>query len=486
MESKNRFAVAALAVFACSAVLAADKKEASQPVDPEVASNNVRYASLMLDIQASYDWGTAKLSKPKFSRIKFYHKEKNLPLLSSNINTMVSLVRAGKFTATTEFALKRLYATAIAEPMDLRYYKEAVAAYDEAIRLAPDDKARNALVIAKARYELKAAQVDPAGPTKILEDLYQSYTDAEKLAQIGNFPGHSYDGPEGRELSEKVGADALARWYARQVENNRSRPINPDDPLDVRNSFDYKLAMCDEAIAKFPDRKDQFLRAKCVLWLAMKDFASVEKVYRETLQKAPADKPLARFDALHNLGKLYAARAERYYADPDEKLSRTALGFWDEAMKLVEGQDAKKVLGARPWLFNVSDHGVEPEFFTAPVRQAIMIRDYKFASEWLDRTAKVKGEKAAKDPWICGCRGDLAYYAGDWAEAVKWYETPEKDFKDGPSRIPYPNSHQRYAGALNAIGEHAKCLEALKKCPNMGTFRALNDYNRRILEIKCK
>lgn len=480
MESKNRFAVVALAVFACSAVLAADKKEASQPVDPEVASNNVRYASLMLDIQASYDWGTAKLSEPKFSRIKFYQKAKNLPLLSSNINTMVSLVRAGKFTATTEFALKRLYATAIAEPMDLRYYKEAVAAYDEAIRLAPEGKERNALVIAKARYELKAAQVDPAGPNKVLEDLYQSYSDAEKLAQIGNFPGHDYNGPEGRALSEKTGEAALSRWYARQVENNRSRPINPDDPLDMRNSFDYKLAMCDEAIAKFPDRKDQFLRAKCALWLDMKEFAPVEKVYREALEKAPADKPAVRCAALHNLAKLYVARAERYYADPDEKLSRTAIGFWDEAAKVIIEGDKKVVDEVNRGWSKAAD------YFTGPIRQAFLIRDWKLAAEWLDRYAQFLGEKAAKDPWICGCRGDLAYYAGNWAEAVKWYETPEKDFKDGPTRIPYPNSHQRYVGALNALGEHAKCLEALKKCPNMGTFRAFNDYNRRILEVKCK
>lgn len=484
MESKNRFALAALAVALSATVLAAPKQK--EPVDPEIASNNVRYTSLMLDIKAAWDWGTAKLSEPKFSRLKFYHKEKNLPLLTSNITTMVTLVRAGKFTATTEYDLRRLYAETLAFPMDLRYYKETVAGYDEAIRLAPNDKQRSDMIIGKARYELQAAQIDPAEPTKVLENLYQSYTDKEKLAQIGKFPGHSYDGPEGKALAEKVGEEALKNWYLRQARLDRSHPLNPNDPLDFRNSFDYKFAMCDEGMAKFPKWKEEFRSAKCTLWLDMNDFAPVEKVYRERLANAPADNPLARFDALYSLGELYATRAERFYAAPDEKLSRTALGFWDEAMKILEGKDGKKVLhGGKGWLFHGDvSHDTEPKFFMSAVRQAILIRDYKLASEWLDRYVKFKGEEMEKDPWVCGCRGDLAYYAGNWAEAVKWYETPEKRFKDGPTLVKYPNSHQRYAGALNALGEYAKCLEALKKCPKFGSYRTIHASDAKVLEAK--
>ena len=479
------FVVSTLAVALSATVLAAPKKE--EPVDPEVASNNVRYTSLILDIKAAWDWNTAEYSPPIFSRLKLYHGRKNLPLLTSNVTEMVTLVRAGKLTIITEPELKKIYAISLADPMDLRYYKEAIAAYDEAIRIAPDDKARNALVIDKARYELQADQVDPAGPTKVLEDLFRSYTDKEKLAQIGKFPGHSYDGPEGRALAEKVGEEALKNWYLRQAQLNLSRPLNRDDPLDFRNSFDYKFAMCDEGMAKFPKWKSDFLAAKCTLWLAMDDFAPVEKVYRERLANVPADKPVARFLALYELGKLYVARAARFYAAPDEKLSRTALGFWDEAMKILEGKDGKAVFDCnRPWLFYTGRKGNEPEFFMSAVRQAIQIRDYKLASEWLDRYVKVNGEKKLKDPWVCGCRGDLAYYAGNWAEAVKWYETPEKGFKDGPTLAKYPNSHQRYAGALNAIGEYAKCLEALKKCPNIGSYRTIYASDAKVLEAKIK
>ena len=475
MKSEKLVLFAVSLGFACPAALAAG---APQPVDPEIASNNVRYTSLMLDIKASYDWGTAKLSEPKFSRIKFYQKEKNLPLLTSNVNVMVSLVRQGKFTATTEFELKKIYASAIAEPMDLRYYTEAVAAYDEAIRLAPDDKARNNLVVAKARYELKAAQVDPAGPNKVLEDLYQSYSDAEKFAHMREFPGHDFNGPEGRALAEKLGADKLAAWYRQQVLVN---PVNREDSLDVRNSFDYKLGLCDEAIAKLPKQADEFVRAKCTLYLAMKEFGPVEKVYREALAKVPEDKPGLRCERLNDLATLYVARAERYYADSDEKLTRQAIAFWNEAAKVFTAPENAKTC-------KLSGRLKAPDLFRQPATQAFLIRDYKLAAAWLDRYAQFLGEKAAKDPWICGCRGDLAYYAGDYAAAVKWYETPEKDFADGPTRIKYPNSHQRYAGALNALGEYEKCLKAVEKCPNpyRSSFGALNKFNRKVLEARLR
>lgn len=422
-------------------------------------ADEARYESLLLDIQASYDWGVAKLSKPKFSRVKFYHKPKNLPLLTSNITEMVTLVRQGKLAFTSEFELRKVYATALAEPMDLRYYKEAVAAYDEAIRLAPDEKSRKALVTTRARYELKAAQVDPAGPAKVLEEVFASYTDAEKLERIGDFPGHDYIGSEGRALSEKAGPAALARWYLKQVE---PRPLVPDDPLDPRNSFDRKLALCDEAAAKCPDQAESFRRAKRALWREMRAFGPWEKDCREALAKVPSDKPDRRCPCLDDLAAVLVARAERYSADPDEALSRQAIACWEEAA------------GLRP----------AAKRFQQAITQAFLIRDWKLAGAWLDRYAKFLGEKGEKDPWICGCRGDLACYAGDWAAAVKWYETPEKDFADGPVRVPYPNSHQRYAGALNAIGEYAKCLEALKKCPNFGSFRSLNAVNRKTLEAR--
>ena len=426
---------------------------AKPPLDPEVEANDKRLLPLLLDAKATYDGQIARQSNP--SRLKFYHKPKDFKKIAADLGEIERLAKDGKTTVATVFDVKRVRAKVYADPLDLSCYDEAVSAYDALVAAAPTDKDRLDARFERATYLLNARQVEASVPQRELDEVFAALPEPERLKRMTEFPGHDYDGPEGRALAEKVGESGLADWYRSQVQIHH---LIREDALDVRNSYDYKIALCDEAIAKLPKRSDEFVRLKCALLMKMHDFVSAERICRERLEQAPADDPGVRCECLNDLATLYVARAARYYSDPDEKLIRQAVAFWDEAVKVFtapENAKRRKATGR----FNVT------ELFRQPIRQAILICDYKLAAAWLDRYAQFLGEKAAKDPWICGCRGDLAYYAGDYAAAVKWYETPEKGFADAPSRRAYPNSHYRYMGALNALGEYEKCLKALEKCP---------------------
>jgi len=88
--------------------------------------------------------------------------------------------------------------------------------------------------------------------------------------------------------------------------------------------------------------------------------------------------------------------------------------------------------------------------------------------------------KGKPDAWLGVRIADAYFETGDYQAAVSWYEK-YPNFKpcDG-----FPNSYQRYAGALYALGRYEDCLKIVDKLPSVGTFKDTNAYYRHVLEEK--
>ena len=214
------------------------------------------------------------------------------------------------------------------------------------------------------------------------------------------------------------------------------------DELAEENTLEYRLAKCDEAAAKSSDEatRNLFRGRKVTILAALRRYdeamALAQELKNEELQAS-----------------VCRARAARYYAPPDEKWTREAIAH---GLKAVEGKETGRNL--RP---------VAEDF--------IALKDHKGLVETMVRLTKGK-----PDAWLGVWIGDAYYEMGDWQSAVGWYEK-YPNFKPCEG---FPNSYQRYAGALYALGRYEECLKIVDKLPTVGTFKDTNAYYRHILAAK--
>ena len=214
------------------------------------------------------------------------------------------------------------------------------------------------------------------------------------------------------------------------------------DELAEENTLEYRLAKCDEAAAKASDEatRNLFRGRKVTILAALRRYDEAMALARE-LKNEELQASVCR------------ARAARYYAPPDEKWTREAIAH---GLKAVEGKETSRNL--RP---------VAEDF--------IALKDHKGLVETMVRLTKGK-----PDAWLGVRIGDAYYEMGDWQSAVGWYEK-YPNFKPCEG---FPNSYQRYAGALYALGRYEECLKIVDKLPTVGTFKDTNAYYRHILAAK--
>lgn len=391
-------------------------------------------------------------------------KAKDFAVVSSNITEMVRLVtlKEGAADAMTYGDVLALKARAYADPINLRFYDEAKAAYDAAVAAQEDADRQARVAYARARYLFLCGQ-EPVEPCrKAMADAYRTpgLSPATRLDLLKEgVPGLSFR-VEGRAVAEASGDPAVLRaWYVTETTPNRGRDA---DPLDPVNCADRRLALCEEALAKLPSAyRAEFANRKLA---ALRDLSRWDEAEQLLLARLAAltNAPAARRAAVcGELADLCVARADRYYQKPDESLTRRAIGFWEEGLAI----DPKNA-----------------GFCRKIVERAMLIDDYAAASEKLDAlTALMRDGKP--DAWICAVRGDIAYFREDYETAVKWYQAFPK-FPDAPAVVRIPNSHQRFVGALFATGRYEACLKALDQCPNWWSFKDANAHFRRILEAK--
>lgn len=237
-------------------------------------------------------------------------------------------------------------------------------------------------------------------------------------------------------------ADLHAEYDAITVPTKGSQKYGGYDELAEENTIEYRLAKCDEAAAKATDEATRnFFRGRKVTLLA------VLRRYNEAmaLAKELKDEGL--------LAQVCRRRAARYYAQPNEKLMREAIAHY---LKAIEGKANNRNL--RPL---VADY--------------LSIKDYKAVIELPTRFPAVN-----PDMWLGVRIADAHYELGDYATSVAWY-AKYPNFKPSEG---FPNSYQRYAGALYALGRYEECLAIVDKLPTVGTFKDTNAYYRHVLTEK--
>jgi len=356
-------------------------------------------------------------------------KAKNFAQIVSNVNELVRLatLKEGAPANMTVFKAKMLLAKAYTKPVNLRFRKEAEAALADALKAAATPEEKAAVEAAREAYLVDIGEKEPAKKS------------AAKKPDVSD-------------------QAALRAWYrerTRTVSWNDAR-----DPLLEENCPDGMIRACDEAIAELKDAGEFRLR-KAALLAEGCQWAEAEKIYLEELAKVIDLASPRRIEWLSRLADLYVQRAARYYERPDAKLTAKAVWYWEEILRI-----------------NPKDAGTCRKI----VEQMFYQADWAAARKWLDAYVAVLKD-AKPDAWASACYGDLAFFAGDYEEAVRCYTRFEK-FPDGPSIVRIPNSHQRFAGALFATGRYAECLKAVDQCPNMWSFKDTNDHYRKILAAK--
>ena len=166
-------------------------------------------------------------------------------------------------------------------------------------------------------------------------------------------------------------------------------------------------------------------------------FDEVEKILRESVEQATEKN--AKSGAAAALAKFYEDRATRWYDEPNADLLKKALGIWELAAALGNGQAS-----------------------ASAARLALKLGDMKAAHSWIDKAvAAQKDQKPTVDQILI--LGDIAYAERNWKEAATWYaQYPE-------NRSDWRLLH-KIAGAFHAAGDNAKAVEFLKaarkKCGN--------------------
>lgn len=250
-------------------------------------------------------------------------------------------------------------------------------------------------------------------------------------------------GPTSVSAAEKKAvAELHAEYDGVTVPTKASTRYGGYEELAEENTSEYRLAKCEEAIAKSPDdaTRSFFRSRKVSLLVALRRYdealAFAKENESESLQAT-----------------VCRARAVRYYAPPNEKWMREAIAHY---AKSIEGRENGRNL--RPL-----------------AEDYIALKDYKGLIETMLRLTKGK-----PDAWLGVRIADAYFETGDYETAVSWYEK-YPNFKPCEG---FPNSYQRYAGALYALARYEDCLKIVDKLPSVGTFKDTNAYYRHVLEEK--
>ncbi|MCQ2388294.1 MAG: hypothetical protein MJ138_01115 [Kiritimatiellae bacterium] len=424
--------ISELTVFLAAALLAAsvsaaptaaevEARKRAQALEHLAKKNDTAVNALRRKVEDTWNWHNAK-------------KAKDFAEVTSNVNEIVRLVtlKEGAARAMTVADAKLLLARAYARPVNLRLLEQAKKSYADAIAAAPEaDKA-------KVRAEL-----------------------ADYLADAGQAPKPPAAAKAKPPVSDQK---ALREWYANQTADRPSWSRGAFDALAPEECLDYKLKACDDAMAELSDpaARAWFRDRKASLLVGACKWSEAEAIYLEKLAEIKDPLSTSRMSAYCVLADFYARRAARYYEKPDRALSMKSISFWEEALRI----DPKNTGNMRPI-----------------VTQAFLLEDWDLAKKWLDKMVAARGGKT--DEFIAACYGDVAYYAGDYAAAVEWYEKHPK-LVDPPQRVRIPNVHQRHTGALFALGRYEDCLKSIDKCPNFWSFKDTNAYYRRVLKAKIE
>ena len=166
-------------------------------------------------------------------------------------------------------------------------------------------------------------------------------------------------------------------------------------------------------------------------------YDEAEKILRESVEQATEKN--AKSGAAASLAKFYEECATRWYDEPNAEMLKKALGIWELAAALGNGQAS-----------------------ASAARLALKLGDLKTAHTWVDKAvAAQKDQKPTVD--LILIQGDIAYAERNWKEAATWYaQYPE-------NRSDWRLLH-KIAGAFHAAGDNAKAVEFLKaarkKCGN--------------------
>ncbi len=398
-----------------------------------VRENSRKAELLMRSFSASYG-GTPRHAPGRIGEKKDFAK---LAEAAAELDKLASL-KEGAPENCDRAKIRHLMARAYSEPLNLRFTREARAAFQEAIALAakPDDKARYAFDY--ARFEYRAAEDDQ--PEKWEDAMRAAYATpglsaAGKLSLLkSGVPGMDFE-KDGWEAVKDEKDVRVRRSYFDHLLVHTSWQT-PTYGLDRTGTPEYWLEVCDRAIADLgPKEAEGFFgrRRECLRALGRADEAERELWERARMGETAS----ARTSAFFALGAHYEALAMRYYEVPDKRLMEKAVAAYRAGL----AQDPRKI---GSW---------NRELIEAMMR----LEDYKGVVGLLGPTFDPK----RLDPWVHPLLGDAYYHLGDWANASRVYEAFGDNLKAG-ERNP-PNRLDRRANALYANGRYEECLKAVDK-----------------------
>lgn len=357
-------------------------------------------------------------------------------------------------TTATEAALRRHVAEAYAKPLHLRHVAEAEQAYARAKAAAKtaDDQALTRL--SYADFKFREAKDDGQKWIEEKKAAYQTVgLSAEtKLAMlVSGVPGLDYE-TDGWTVVEK--APELQRRYFERLLGWQGYPNKLQLTwFDKRGDATHLLAVCDKALSVCPEKEREYYRGRRRGYLVQ--LGRIDEAEKELLENVKKDEKNG--SAWMALGEFYANRARRYGAPVDPVVIQKAWAAFDKALAC----DPKN----GGWVRTYIDLAME-------------LSCYDVAKKLLDQHAGTK-----PDVRYAGYLGDLAYYAGDYETAVKWYDMHKKHVIPQWDRTP-PTRQDRIMESLYAVGRYE---DALREAENLASWFTWKDYKADVIAtLKAK
>jgi len=432
----------AMAVVAAEAAPDAKAKAANDRRLRDLRGELARFAS---GVNARPSYARANPGGKNWAKIAELEKEA-LALLALKDNAPDSVSAS---------ELYRTVGRAYGCPIHLRHTSEAEKAFAAAVGSAktPDDQAlanywqadfkyREAKDDGKKWLEAKKAAFATPGMSPALK---------LELLSAG-VPGLRYE-EDGWTVVEK--APELQRKYFDWLLGWQGYPSNLELTwFDRRGDSAHLLAVCDKALTVCPEKDRSYYRSRrrtYLLQLGRGDEAECEILH----DLADAKKPNERASCYSALACLMAGRAQRYGAPADPALVEKSFRYFEMALE----EDPK-------------NGGPAQEYIV----RAMAFRRYDVAKRLLAQWAGTKPDRR-----YAGFLGDIAYYEGDYATAVKWYLSHDKMENYDPHP---PNRQDRIVESLYAVGRYE---DALKKAENLASWFTWSDYKADLIAtLKAK
>ena len=397
-------------------------------------------------------------STPRESPYDVTGKKKDFTQIESAADELLKLcaLKEGAPSNCDAAKVRHLVARAYSEPLNLRYTKEARAAFQEALKAAvcPDDKARVAYDYAK--FEYAAAEDDqPEKWEAAMKAAYETpgLTALGKLSLLkSGVPGKDFEKDGWEAVKDEKDAKPRREYFERLLWHTSWQ--TPSYGLDRTNTPEYWLEVCERAIANlgekeavgFIGRRREYLRT----------LGRGEQVERELIAKTLEVKekiPLS--DAYFALGEHYLAMSKRYYAAPDAGIVKKAVAAMREA-------------------YEIRPDGYRREY----VKVLVEAKEHQMIVDLLAPTFDAK----KPDPWTAPQLGDAYYYLGQWEKAVDVYAAFGDKLNPG-ERMP-PNRLDRRVNALYALGRYEECLKAVDKLSDWLVWKDRKAAYRQKLKAK--